>query len=372
MDIPKMRKQFPITDNYGYFNHAAVSPLPLCTAEAMNSQLARVMSHGVHGVPHWQEDYQGLRDATAAMIHSAASEIAITKNTSEGLAAIANGIDWKQGDVIVGLEDDFPANYLPWRELQERHGVHFRSLSLRNGLLDLNELDSACNGARIAALSYVHYITGFRWDLDAVGEICERRGCRLVLDAVQGLGVFPVNVKHSKIHALSASGHKWLLGPEGCAILYVDSNWVNELKPMEFGWTNIEGFETQRTDGKVRPDAGRFECGTLNSVGCAGLRTSMEFLNKIGQEESTCIIHSLSEYLRMRTSEKGYSTAAWGKRVNCSGITAIRKDGVDSGSVVEMLFQNHFSTSHRRGFIRIAPHIYNTTEEIDQLIELLP
>ncbi len=371
-NLSTVREQFPVTENYVYFNHAAVSPLPKLAAQAMQAQVAGVAANGVHEFPRWSGDYRGLRAAAAAMIRCAPDEIAITKNTSEGLSAVANGLDWKPGDVVVCLEEDFPANFLPWRELQTRRGVRLRKLELADGALDLDRIDEACAGARLLALSYVHFLTGFRLDLQAAGEICRRRRCLFVVDAVQGMGAFPIDVKQAGIHALSASAHKWLLGPEGCAVFYIDRDFMDDVEPMEFGWTNTQGFEDYRLDGGLRSDAGRYECGTLNSAGCAGMRASLEFLNAIGSAAAAAHIHALVEQLLAGAAHKGYAPAAERSRATGSGIVSLRKAGVDSGQTVKMLYENRISAALRMGRIRVAPHVYNTNGEVDRLLELLP
>lgn len=367
-----IREQFPISQSYAYFNHAAISPLPRCAAEAMNAQIAQGLHSGIHSHESWLREQDALRDAAAAMLGCGADEIAITKNTSEGLLAVANGIDWRPGDTVVGLESDFPANYVPWKNLRERFGVGFRSLQLRDGALDLEDLDRACSTARLAALSYVHFLTGFRWNLQAAGEICRRHGCLLVVDAVQGLGAFPVDVKACGIHALSASGHKWLLGPEGCAVFYIDRDWMPEINPVELGWTGLQGFEEYRSDGDIQPDARRFECGTLNTVGCAGLRASIEMLNAAGAGPVEDAIHALADRLEQGAVAKGYETAATRSRTNGSGIVSLRKRGLDSADAVEALLRQKVSTAERLGWVRVAPHCYNTAEEVDTLLDLLP
>ena len=372
MHATAIRDQFPIAESYAYFNHAAISPPPRCAAEAMQRQVEDATLQGIHAFSGWVREYELLRCAAARMLRCDADEIAITKNTSEGLSAVANGIDWRPGDTIVGLDSDFPANYVPWRELQARRGVRFRSLRLRNGALDLEELDQACRGARLAALSYVHFLTGFRWNLRAVGEICRRRDCLLVVDAVQGMGAFEIDVKACGIHALSAGAHKWLLGPEGCAIFYVDRSWMPSVQPVEFGWASLEGFESYRSDGGLQPGARRFECGTLNTVGCVGLRASIELLNEIGPNAGSTAIHALAERLLDGARGRGYEPAAERDRENGSGIVSLRKPGVDPAKAVLDLREERVSTAERMGWMRVAPHVYNSDAEIDRLVELLP
>ena len=372
MDPATIRSYFPVTESYAYFNNAAIGPLSKPAAEAMQAQVKVALQHGVHGHSGWLDDYAGLRNEAAAMIGCSAAEVAITKNTSEGLCAIANGLDWRAGDAVVGLDTDFPANYVPWRELQQRHGVRFRSLQLRSGRLELEDLDQACAGARLAALSYVHFLTGFRWDLAAVGEICRRRGCLLVLDAVQGMGAFPIDVKACGVHALSASAHKWLVGPEGCGVLYVDREVMPQVAPVEFGWASLEGFEEYRHDGALQPSARRYECGTLNSAGCAGLRASMALLNRIGAEFASHRIHALADNLLAGALSKGYEAAAERTSENGSGIVSVRKSGIDSAGTVRKLLERRVSVAERMGWIRVAPHVYNSPEEIERLVQLLP
>ena len=367
-----VEERFPVTRSYAYFNHAAISPLPLPTSVAMGRQINQATHEGVHAFHRWEQECDGLRRGTAEMLSCDAGEVAITKNTSEGLCAVANGLDWRPGDVVVGLETDFPANFVPWRALQDREGVQFRSLQLRHGALDLEDLDRACTGARLAALSFVHFLTGFRWDLEAVGEICRRRGCALVLDAVQGMGVFPIDVKRCGVAALSASGHKWLLGPEGCAVFYIDRDWMPQVNPVELGWASLEGFEQYRCDGGLHASARRYECGTLNSVGCAGLRTSVDLLNEVGQDAASSAVHGLAEHLLEAARAKGYEAAAPRTRRNGSGIVSLRKRGVDAAATVATLLGERVSAAERLGWIRVAPHFYNTRDEVNRLAELLP
>ncbi|MDE0104143.1 MAG: aminotransferase class V-fold PLP-dependent enzyme [Bryobacterales bacterium] len=372
MERSKIRAEFPITGRYAYFNNAAIAPLPRAAAKAMSEQADSAATEGVHGYARWANEIDGLRVETAAMLGCDETEVAITKNTSEGLCAVAGGLDWRPGDVVVGLETDFPANVVPWRELQGRRGVRFRSLELRNGRMELEDLDRACRGARLAALSYVHFLTGFRWDLAAVGEVCRRRGCLLVVDAVQGMGPFPIDVKSCGIHALSASGHKWLVGPEGTGLLYIDRDLMPQIPPIERGWGSMAGSESFRHDLGLHPSARRYECGTLNAAGCAALGASMRLLNSIGSAWASREVNGLASRLAEGAAERGYRLAAERDKSTGSGIVSLRKPGVDATAVVGELLGRRVSVAERMGWIRVAPHIYNTAEEIDRLLALLP
>src|SRR6202012_5597030 len=171
----------------------------------------------------------------------------------------------------------------------------------------LDRIDQAARGARLLAISFVQYLTGHRANLVAIGEICQRRGVIFFVDAIQGLGAFPVDVRAAHIDALAADGHKWLLGPEGCGVLYIRRDRQDEIEPVEFGWTNVaKYYDYSSRDMALRPDAGRYECGTLNTIGCYGLRASLELLLEIGVEKIADAVRALGDRIAEGATAKGY------------------------------------------------------------------
>jgi len=355
----------PVTKNLVYLNHAAVGPLCLPAAEAMESLAKDALGYGSEHYQNWMDAYQGLRVATARMIHAAPGEIAIVKNTSEGIATVATGISWKPGEVVVAFEEEFPSNFYPWKRL-EANGIHVRWLSVFD---DLDRIDEACKGARMLAVSYVQYLSGFRVSLEAIGEICARHGCFFLVDAIQGLGAFPIDVRAARIDALAADGHKWLLGPEGCGVLYVRQEVQDEIEPIEFGWTNVaKYYDYSSRDMALRPDAGRYECGTLNTIGCYGLRASFEFLLDVGIENITPAVQALGDRVWEGVTSLGFE--ALGRRTGESGagIVSFRKPGVDSRVIVSKLREAGIITAPRQGWVRCAPHFYIAPDEIDRML----
>jgi selenocysteine lyase/cysteine desulfurase len=369
-ELAAYRNEFPVTDRYIYFNHASVGPLPRRSALAMQDLAGDVLNHGgCHGA-QWAAAMESVRQAAGALAGCDPGEIALVKNTSEGLAIIANGLDWRPGDVVVGIEDEFPANYFPWRQL-ERRGVKTVWLRLTDGRIELEVIDRACRGARLLAISFVQYVSGFRIDLDAVGEICRRHGTLLVVDAVQGLGPFPVNVKRSGIHALAASAHKWLLGPEGSGILFIDQELIPQVEPVEFGWTNVAGWREYSHDLELRAGAARYECGTLNTIGFHGLRASLGLFLEAGVDRVAMRIDKLTQRLLAGAEEKGYQPLT-PRTTQCgSGIVSLRKQGVDSESMVQKLLAEGVVTALRFGWIRASPHFYANEADVDRFVELL-
>src|SRR5690242_18662980 len=209
--------QFPVRERLIYLNHAAVAPLCRPAAEAMQRLAEDCMEFGSLHYDQWLAAYEGLRVAAARLIGAERSEIALVKNTSEGIATIAMGLDWKPGDRIVAFREEFPANYFPWKRLEQK-GVAVEWLSIDDSL---ERIDEACRGARLLSISFVQFLSGYRAPIQAIGEICRRNHCIYLLDAIQGMGAFPLDVRACHIDALAADGHKWMMGPEGCAIFYI-------------------------------------------------------------------------------------------------------------------------------------------------------
>jgi cysteine desulfurase / selenocysteine lyase len=363
------RDQFPVTKNLVYLNHAGIAPLCRPAAEAMKKLADDALLHGSNHYDQWLDAYQGLRVATARLIHADSGEIAIVKNTSEGIATVAAGLDWKPGDKVVAFHEEFPANYFPWKRLEAK-GVQVEWLSF---LDPLERIDEAARGARLLTISFVQYLGGYRADLEAIGEICHRRGVFFFVDAIQGLGAFPLDVRACRIHGLAADGHKWLLGPEGCGVLYLQKDIQDSIQPVEFGWTNVAGFHDYSSrDMELRPDAARYECGTLNTIGIFGLRAAIEFILKVGVERIAPAVQGLADRVVDRVTARGYRVLQPRTKENGSGIVSFRKDGVDSRYVVRMLRDAGFLPAPRQGWVRVSPHFYIDPLEVERLAQVLP
>jgi selenocysteine lyase/cysteine desulfurase len=362
------RDQFPITKNLVYLNHAGVGPLSRRAAEAMQGLAEDALHYGSEHYAKWMAAYEGVRTGAARLVNADTGEIAIIKNTSEGIAAVAMGIDWKRGDAVVIFDEEFPANLYPWQRLAA-HGVEIRQLSIFD---DLQRIDEAAKGARLLAISYVQYLSGYRVDLDAIGEICRRRACLFFVDAIQGMGAFPIDVRKSNIGALSADGHKWLLGPEGCGVLYVERGLQDQIEPQEFGWTNVARYADYASrDMTLRPDAGRYECGTLNTIGCFGLHAAFELLIEIGIDKIAPAVLELGDQVWNGARELGYETLGRRSEGSGAGIVSIRKPGVESQFIVRKLREAGFAAAPRQGWVRIAPHFYISPDDIDALLRIL-
>jgi selenocysteine lyase/cysteine desulfurase len=365
----RYRDEFPVTKNLVYLNHAAVAPLCRSAAEAMKWLADDSCQNGSLHYDIWMDSWQGLRTATAKLINSSPEEIAIVKNTSEGIAIVALGLNWQAGDRVVAFREEFPANYYPWLRLEAR-GVELTWLSIYDSLETIAE---AVKGARLLAISYVNYLSGHRVDLRAIGEICRQHDCFYFVDAIQGMGAFPLDVEACHIDALAADGHKWMLGPEGHGVLYVRHKWLDSIEPVEFGWTNPAKYaDYSSRDMTLRPDAGRYECGTLNTVGCFGLRASLELLLSVGIEAVSAAVWARAHQLAIGVKDRGYELLREHSKETGSGIVSFRHPTIDCRMIVSDLKRQKITAAPRQGWIRMSPHFYTSPAAIEQVLESLP
>jgi selenocysteine lyase/cysteine desulfurase len=362
------RAQFPVTSNLVYLNHAAVAPLCKPAADAMKQLADDALNFGSLHYDKWMATYEGLRRAAATMINGSPKEIAIVKNTSEGISMIAAGLKWRAGDKVVAFREEFPANYYPWERLTSQ-GVEVRWLSIFDPLECVEE---ACRGARLLAVSFVQYLSGYRADLNAIGEICSRHGVLFLVDAIQGLGAFPLDVQAARIHALAADGHKWLLGPEGCGVLYVAEEFQAQVDPVEFGWTNVARYaDYAARDMTLRCDAGRYECGTLNTVGCFGLLAAIEFLLAVGVCNVGAAVQALGDQLWAGLTAIGCETMGTRSASTGAGIVTFRSARTEAHVMVRRLREQGYIAAPRQGWVRISPHFYVSNQEINSFVEIV-
>jgi selenocysteine lyase/cysteine desulfurase len=368
VDKKAVRELFPVTRNLIYFNHAAVGPLSTRASEAMERH---VCDQRDHGALHWREWYAEdahLRASAARLIGADPGEIAILKNTSEGLSFVAEGYRWKSGENVITTAMEFPSNYTPWKALQRR-GVECRvadSPTVENiePLIDAR--------TRIVSVSSVAFHNGFAADLDAIGELCARRNVLLCVDAIQSVGVLPIDVRKSKIAFLAADGHKWMCGPEGAAIFYVAAAHRERLEVLETGWTNLARQNSFLKAGPdLKPDARRFEAGTLNTNGVYGLRAAIDLLLEIGIENIALEVVRVAARLADRMDEIGWRVGS--PRPIASGIVGAIPPGVDMSLLRwhRKLEENGVVCAPREGMLRFSPHFYNDDGEVDRLVELL-
>jgi selenocysteine lyase/cysteine desulfurase len=364
--------EFPILREWDFFNHAAVSPLPRRAADVLRWYAQRIETHAYMGGGFYKQIEQ-LRSAAATLINATAEEIALVKNTSEGLATVANAIDWRPGDRIVTTSIEFPANLYPWMDVAKRHGVEL--VTVAPPLETQRILEAAEHPrTRLLTISHVQYSTGQRHDLVTPGKFCRERGILFCVDAIQSLGVLPVDVRTMNIDYLSADGHKWLLGPEGAGIFFCRRELLETTRPVLVGWMNVVNhLDYGHYDFTLKSDARKFECGTHNVPGLLALKASLDLLMEIGVEVISQRIKGLTGRLVEGLNGKGYDVISPREGQEWSGIVSFDSKSHDHQAIWRKLStEQRTEIALRDGRLRASPHFYDTEEQMDRLVERLP
>ncbi|GAB4363206.1 MAG: aminotransferase class V-fold PLP-dependent enzyme [Deltaproteobacteria bacterium] len=369
---PFREREFPVTRKWIYLNHAGVSPIPTRSAEAGCRQLTGSRDEGASRPRKWLEESEAARGRFARLIGASPEEVAFVKNTSEGLSIVAAGFPWKDGDNLVTSNVEFPANIYPWLRLEPR-GVEVRMVPAREGRVRREDLFAACDGkTRLIALSSVEFANGYRNDLAPIGEFCRKQGIFFCVDAIQSLGVLPIDVKACGIDALAADGHKWLLAPEGIGGFYLAREVLEMVEPVILGWNSVaKRFDFERYEFRLAPDARRFEPGSPNMVGIAAFDASIGLLLEVGVERIWERVRRLTDRVIESADRAGYEVVSPRNPEDRSGIVTFRVPGADSQALWKGLLARGVVCSPRAGGIRVSPHFYNTPEEIDRFFEIL-
>ena len=368
------RSEFPVTETYIYMNHAGVAPLSRRVQNAMTGFLEDATVNGAVNANIWEETAETCRNAAAQLINANATEIAFMKNTTQGILIAANGIDWQAGDNVVTTAVEFPANVYPWWSLKERYGVQTRMVPEQAGRIHIEDVASAIDErTRVVTISHVEFASGFRNDIQALGEICRERDIWFVVDAIQSLGAIEVDVQSDNVDILAADGHKWLLAPEGAAVFYCADEKRERLINTNVGWASVVNpRDFLSYDLTQKPDATRFEEGSYNSVGLYGLKAAIELLLDIGIPTIEARILELTAHLIEGLEAKGYRVVTPQANSERAGIVIFESDRHTPTEIYEMLHTENIITAARGSGVRVSPHFYNTTPEIERLLEVLP
>lgn len=365
-------QEFPVETNLLYLNHAAVAPWPVRTGDAVRRFAAECVDMGAHDYASWLEKEQELREQLARLIHAPSSDdVALLKNTSEGLSMVAHGFPWQAGDNVIIADEEFPSNRIVWQSLESR-GVALRQVALpRDGDPESALLAAADERTRLLSISSVQYGSGLRVDLRRLGRLCRERGIAFCVDAIQGLGIMPHDVQTMYIDFLAADAHKWLLGPEGIAVFYCSRAWRERLALHEYGWHMVDHpHDFDRRDWRPDSSARRFECGSPNMLGIYAFSASLELIEEVGVAEMEKRVlgsaRRLMEAIARRPELELITDSRPGRY---AGIVTFRHRTISAGTLHEHLRAQRIVCAQRGGGIRFSPHAYHRLETLDQAIE---
>ena len=366
--------EFPWTSEAIYLNAAGIGPLPERSRRAVEEFAA------LRAAPHRLTDKMLFgtltesRRLAAALINAEPEEIALATNTSYGVNLAARALPLEPGDVVLLSDQEFPANVYPWLALRER-GVEVElAPTTAEGWPDEAYLLQrvADPRVRVLAVSLTQFANGYTVDLGGLSRVTRMTNTLLVVDAIQGVGQIPVDVRATPVDLLACGGQKWLLSPWGSGFVYVRRELIATLPPADVGWLAYEGTDdlTRLTgyDTTLRSDARRYELVTLPFQDFAGMNASLGLLLEVG-------IESIRTYLRAVTGPVLAWAGSRGIRIrsptNAHGSAIVALELPDTVRAYRALKAAGVVATVREGVLRLSPHLYNTPAEMERVVEVL-
>ena len=372
MDHAAFRSHFPVTKRWAFFDHAAVAPLPDVAVAALAEYGTMLAENGIAAIREQVARIAHVRSQSAKLINAPSTDdVFFVPNTTAGIVIVAEGFPWRSGDNVVLPAEEYPANQYPWLNLASR-GVEVRRVASHGNRVHIDDIRAAMDSrTRVLAISFVEFASGFRNDLDSLGELCREKDVFFFVDAIQGLGVFPLDVKKTPIDALAADSHKWLLGPEGAGIGYVRREWVERLHPIGVGaHSMVKPFSYSTIEFNPKPHAGRFEGGALNVGGIQAFGASLDLLLEAGIANVERRVLELTDYLCDVAPQAGLTVFSSREPQDKSGIVSLDKPGVPPEVLVKRCREAGIIVNFRGGRLRVSPHAYNTLLELDRFLEV--
>lgn len=371
---PLAREAFALAPGLVYLNHAAVGVLPIATRDALHAFIDDHAARGVLGVASREMALPAYRRRIAAFIGGRGEEVALLRNTNDGATVLAQGLDLQPGDEVISAANEFGANAYPWFALRER-GVQIRLLDAPRERMTPDALRRAMSArTKVVTVSWVTFDDGYRHDLAALAEVAHAGGAWFVVDAIQGLGAFPLDVAATGVDALYAGGAKWLLALQGVSFVWLRPALMERVAVRLPGWRSVpDVWDFLDYEQGFTHDASRYEGGTVNIAGALSLATSIDVLDAAGTQRIAAHVLALTDRLADGARRAGYTLLSDRSRDDVkSGIVTLRRDDVDPIALGKRLGQAGICVTYRANGIRVAPHGYNTAAEIDALLEALP
>lgn len=369
-----IKNEFNLDNNILYLNHAAVSPWPRRTAEAIKQFADENTTTGATNYLVWLKKEAELRQQIKRLINApAADDISLLKNTSEALSVVAEGIDWRSGENIVSSNEEFPSNRLPWLAQADK-GIEFREVDLSQAKTPEQALIDACDSnTRLLTISSVEYGTGRCLNLTQIGEFCRSEDILFCVDAIQSLGALPFDCQSIYADFVMADAHKWMLGPEGIALFYCRAEIRDSLTLHQYGWHMVkDAGNYAEKDWQLADSGKRFECGSPNMLGIHALSASLSLIEEVGIANiSNNIINNSSYIIDNIKDIPSLKFISPTEKPDYAGIVTFKIKGLGMPELYSKLMKNKVICANRAGGIRFSPHFYTSQNTIDKALELL-
>jgi cysteine desulfurase/selenocysteine lyase len=372
LDVDLIAREFPVTRNTVFLNHAGTSPVSARVARTLCQFWETLRDEGPAAVRQKLTSLSESRKAVAEFVSASPEEVAFVSRTTEGVNIVAHGLDWKPGDNVVVPETEYPATVYPWMNLQDRR-VEIRWVPEREYRYPVDAvMESVNNRTRAVVISSVEFASGYRFPLDELGAACRSRDVLFLVDAMQGAGVFRVDMQKSHIDALFCGVHKWILGPTGIAFFVCRRELMDRLNVLYVGADSVVDAEDYlHYDLTLRDDAARFEYGMVNYAGIAGIHAALSLIDEVGLSNIEERVHEITDHLVSGLRTRGFRVHSPRGEGEWSGIVSCTHPKREPVDLHRDLLRENIITQVRGGMLRFSPTYYNTEEQIDRTLEVL-
>ena len=382
-DVQIIRKdQFPQLKNCIYLNHCKSGTPPADTLKVVDAfiQGQQLRLGSVVENPHQKACLQ----EAAKLINADECEIGLLRSTSEGVGGFAQMLNLQAGDAVIVNDLEFFANIIPWKILAKSRGITVKIVHHRSGCIQVSDIKEQIDAqVKVIVISSVQEVNGFRCDLAQIGALAKKFSIHFVVDGIQQLGAIDLDVKECNVDILICGGHKWLLSPFGTGFFYVRRELISKLHPHYLGWLNVasENWQDHGTPGfspirdyEIRKDSAmRFMISATDIIpGIPALWNSLKFINTFGIKEIQKRIFELTGLLIEKLQGKVKIVSPLNEESR-SGMVTVRTNN-DARIVKQLNAESiYVSTAYASGTggIRIAPHFFNTEEEIHRFSKKL-
>ncbi len=378
MDIAALRAGIPALQRCIYLNCGTYGPLPTVVADELVRWYRRIEAEGsfAHDVTRdLRESYEATRRAAASLIHADADEIALTRNVSDGVNIVANGLSWNPGDEVIITDEEHPSGAQPWFNLARRQGIRVKLLPLTHDAeVILERLEQRITArTRLIYVSHVTCVSGLRLPVAGICELGRRKGVLVMIDGAHSVGQLPVDVHALGCDFYAACGHKWLCGPQGTGFLYIRRDRVSEVAPTFVGWGSAERYSLEEMIYEPWPDARRYEYGTRPWPLYPALKVAIERIQSLGPAEIERVIAPLAASFKEALAQIPGITLISPRDANLSsGLVAFHYTW--PGDLGQQLWEEHrilVGANADRRWVRLALNAYTLPQELDQVVEAL-
>ncbi len=371
----KVRDQFPLTRERIYLNTGGLGPSPyvvIDTVRRRTEELERISESG-HSHALWQQ----VKSSCARLLGCSADELALTRNATEGINIVCNGLPLRPGDEVITSTHEHVGNTLTWLARQKNDGIRIRTFepSMHSAAENLQRIEALITPkTRVLSLMHVSTATGHILPLREIGELARVHNLWFFLDGAQAAGMLPVNLHEIGCHAWATSGHKWLLGPKGTGLLFVRKDMLDTIAAKWIGaYSNTGAFDMRSGEFHLHPTAQRYEYGTVNTALVAGLGAAVDFVLDIGQENIWRHNRALARRLQKGLYDLGCDDLSARYDSGRSAMVTFRLPGFPRNELQRFLAEKH--KLRTRGIyegglegIRISLHLFNSFEEVDVIL----